>query len=76
MPPWDEVGQNLYDLQRRMRPQAARWITGSFGGMKFDPGQRYPVTDIVYDWLHNDLSRLELVSGMLRHSTDQIARWE
>ncbi len=57
-----DYGNHIYELQRRMRPQAARWISGSYGGMSFDPGDRYPVREVVYSWLRDDLHRLGLTS--------------
>lgn len=60
-----DYGNHIYELQRSMRPEAARWISGTYGSMSFDPGDRYPVREVVYDWLRHDLHKIGLTT--LRH---------
>jgi hypothetical protein len=59
-----EVGEHSYQQQRSTRPIAARWLTGTHGGMGFEAGKRYPVSHVVYSWLAQDLKRLGLVGGL------------
>lgn len=61
------AGKHSYDQQRAARPQAKRSLTGTHGGMSFEVGTRYPVSDVVYKWIAHDLKRLGLV-GALAHS--------
>jgi len=58
------VGEHTYQQQRAARPSAARWLTGSHGGMGFDIGTHYPVSHVVYKWLAHDLQRIGLVGGL------------
>ncbi len=76
-PPFDwSIGDALYSDQRAMRPEAARWISGTIGGMVFEVGGRYPVGDIVYDWLVRDLSRLGLTSRVVGRTWEGRAVWD
>jgi hypothetical protein len=59
-----EVGEHSYQQQRSARPMAARWLTGTHGGMGFEVGERYPVSHVVYKWLAQDLKRIGLVGGL------------
>jgi hypothetical protein len=59
-----EVGEHSYEQQRAARPTAARWLTGTHGGMGFEVGERYPVSHVVYKWLAQDLQRIGLVGGL------------
>jgi hypothetical protein len=52
-----EVGEHSYQQQRSARPAAARWLTGTHGGMGFELGERYPISHVVYNWLAQDLKR-------------------
>jgi hypothetical protein len=61
------LGELSYAQQRAARPEAARWLTGAHGGMSFEVGMGYPVSDAVYSWIAGDLKRLGLV-GSLAHS--------
>jgi hypothetical protein len=58
------VGGSSYAQQRAARPEASRWITGTHGGMPFEVGQRYPISDVVYSWIARDLKRLGLVGSL------------
>jgi hypothetical protein len=58
------VGEHSYQQQRSARPTAARWLTGTHGGIAFEVGKRYPVSHIVYNWLAQDLKRIGLVGGL------------
>jgi hypothetical protein len=59
-----EVGEHSYQQQRAARPAAARWLTGTHGGIGFEVGKRYPVSHVVYKWLAQDLKRIGLVGGL------------
>lgn len=63
------AGAHSYDQQRAARPQAARWLTGPHGGMSFQVGKRYPVSDVVYKWIAGDLKRLGLVGALAHNSS-------
>lgn len=63
-----EIVRHVARQQRDARPTAARWISGTVGGMTFNVGKRTPVFDVVYGWLLRDLHRLGLVKGVLSHS--------
>jgi hypothetical protein len=58
------VGEHSYQQQRSARPQAARWLTGTHGGIAFEVGKHYPVSRVVYKWLAQDLKRIGLVGGL------------
>lgn len=57
-------GDHSFAQKRRARPHAARWLTGTHGGMSFEVGTRRPVADAVYDWLARDLKRLGLAGPL------------
>lgn len=59
-----QVGEHSYQQQRSARATAARWLTGTHGGMGFEVGERYPVSHVVYKWLAQDLKRIGLVGGL------------
>ena len=54
------TGASSYAQQRAARPNAARWLSGSHGGMSLELGHREPVADVVYNWMAQDLVRLGL----------------
>lgn len=56
----DERGIRSYEQQRAARPEAARWVSGRRGGMTFEVGDKYPISDVVYRWLASDLHRIGL----------------
>jgi hypothetical protein len=58
------VGGHSYQQQRSARPTAARWLTGTHGGIAFEVGKHYPVSHVVYKWLAQDLKRIGLVGGL------------
>ncbi len=58
------LGEPIYEQQRAARPAASRWITGTHGGMRFEIGERYPISAVVYSWLAHDLKRLGLVGAL------------
>jgi hypothetical protein len=62
--PDHEVAERVFEGQRLARPAAARWLTGGYGGMAFEVGERYPVSHVVYNWLAQDLHRIGLVGGL------------
>ncbi len=66
-------GRPHHARQRAARPHAARWLPGSFGRMPFNWPGRYPVADIVYRWIGEDLHRLGLVSHVPENRNDTIA---
>jgi len=71
------IGESVWSRQRAARPTAARWITGTVGGMSFEIGQRHPVSDVVYEWIAHDLKRLGLVGALASHrSHDAYMRWD
>lgn len=71
------IGEAVYAQQRAARPLAARWITGTLGGLPFDVGERYAVSDAVYSWLTHDLQQLKLASyGAKPANRDSLAIWE
>lgn len=71
------VGEHIYAQQRRARPEAARWITASHGGMSLEVGRPYPISEVVYRWLGADLKLLGLVgSPSWDRSGDAMAQWE
>jgi hypothetical protein len=73
---WD-VAERVYAQQRSARPLAARWITGTIGSMSFGVGERYAVSDGVYNWLARDLQRVGLVGRLAAHgSVHATVRWE
>lgn len=59
------LAQGVYARQRAARPEAARWISGTIGGMAFEVGHRYPVSEVVYRWLAGDLVRLRMLGRNL-----------
>lgn len=68
---------HVYGQHRAARPAAARWLSGSIGGMSFEVGDRYPIADVVYSWLTHDLARLTLASTLAaRGSSDALVRWD
>lgn len=61
--PYDfSAGDSSYARQRAARPSASRWITGTHGGMLFEIGRPFPVSEVVYRWLVADLERLGMAS--------------
>jgi hypothetical protein len=64
------VGDHSYGQQRSARPSAARWLTGTHGGMSFEVGMRHPITDVVYGWLAQDLKRIGLIGGLAWSRSD------
>jgi hypothetical protein len=71
------VSAAVYAQQCAARPLAARWITGRIGGLPFEPGERYSVSDAVYSWLTHDLQQLKLASyGAKPASRDALTVWE
>jgi hypothetical protein len=63
--------------QQDARPQAARWLSGTAGGMSFEVGRKNPIADVVYQWLAHDLQRLGLVGPLAGHSHDRTRTvWE
>jgi hypothetical protein len=69
-------GDHSFAQQRRARPGAARWLTGTHGGMSFEVGMRSPVADAVYDWLARDLKRLGLAGPLDGKASDARTVWE
>jgi hypothetical protein len=47
------------------RPQASGWITSSLHHQVLEIFQSYPVTNIVYKWLWDDLKRISWVDGLI-----------
>ena len=71
------VGRHSYAQQRAARPHAARWLTGSHGGMSFEVGAKFPISDVVYSWIASDLQRLGLVGPLSRHAgRDAMVVWD
>ena len=71
------VGEAVYAQQCAARPVAARWLTGTIGGLPFEPGERYPVSDAVYSWLTHDLQQLTLASyGSKPANRDALTIWQ
>jgi hypothetical protein len=71
------IGETVYQQQRLARPHAARWLTGTIGGMSFEVGERYPVADATYDWLAHDLKRLGLGGSLTRGpATTPLLAWD
>ncbi|MDA0180305.1 restriction endonuclease [Solirubrobacter phytolaccae] len=58
-----EAGRLAYPQQLAARPVAARWLSGSQGGLSFEVGDRNPVELAVYAWLAGDLRRLGLTDA-------------
>jgi len=74
-----QVLEEVARQQRMARPAAARWLSGTIGGMTFEVGQSTPVTDIVYRWLVRDLHKLGLAKSLIAHSEpspDAVTPWE
>lgn len=72
-----DLGEHLYAQQQAARPEAARWLTGTQGGMSFEIGARYPVSDAVYRWLVHDLRRLGLAGALTRiRSAGAVSPWD
>jgi hypothetical protein len=57
------AARKAYDQVRRLRPDAARWITAWAGGSGFNPAARYPIADVVAMWLWRDLRHTSVVQG-------------
>jgi hypothetical protein len=71
------ASEAVYAQQCAARPLAARWITGTLGGLPFEPGERYPVSDAVYLWLTHDLQQLKLASyGSKPANRDALTIWQ
>lgn len=71
------VGESVWAQQRAARPTAERWLTGTVGGMPLEIGGRYPVSDVVYDWIAHDLKRLGLVGSLASHRSGEARRpWD
>lgn len=71
------VADAVFAQRRAARPLAARWLTGTIGGMSFELGGRYPVSDVVYRWIAHDLKRLGLVGTLARiRSNDAFVSWD
>lgn len=71
--PFDlSAAESVWAQQRAARPTAARWLTGTVGGMPLEVGGRYPISDAVYDWIAHDLKRLGLVGSLASHRSSEI----
>ena len=71
------ASETVYAQQYAARPLAARWITGTLGGLSFEPGERYPVSEAVYSWLTHDLQQLKLASyGSKPANRDALTIWQ
>ena len=67
----------VWRQQQAARPLAARWLSGTVGGMSFDVGGKNPIADVVYQWLAHDLQRLGLTGPLAGHSRDRTRTvWE
>jgi hypothetical protein len=68
----------IYLQQLSARPDAARWLRGSYGSMPFEVGNRFPVQVAVYSWIAADLKRLGLVDSypIARDARDMAPIWE
>lgn len=58
---WDSTVEKL----KNSRPQALSWITLSLHHQGLEIFHSYPVTNIVYNWLWDDLKRISWVNGLL-----------
>jgi hypothetical protein len=56
----DEAGPKAYRQQIAARPEAARWLTGTYGGMTLELGRGFPIATVVQAWLGHDLLQLGL----------------
>jgi hypothetical protein len=71
------VSEAVYAQQCAARPLAARWITGTLGGLSLEPGEHYPVSDAVYSWLTHDLQQLKLAGyGAKPANRDALTIWQ
>jgi len=66
------AGDHSYEQQRASRPHAARWLSGSHGGMSFEVGERNPIADVVYEWIAHDLKRLGLVGALAGNRSGEV----
>ncbi|WP_223299281.1 hypothetical protein, partial [Paenibacillus darwinianus] len=62
-----EKVSTLYDKLRLLRPKAAEWISSHHTSQLLDIFNNFPVREIVYNWLWNDLKRISWVDGILGH---------
>ena len=56
----DGAGPKVYRQQIAARPEAARWLTGTYGGMPLELGRGFPIATVVQAWLGRDLLQLGL----------------
>ncbi len=56
-------GREVLDVLRRLRPEAARWITAWSGTRILSLSGRAPSTNLAYNWLWQDLVRTRIVTG-------------
>ena len=71
-----ERASEVWRAQKVARPNAARWLGGTVGGLPFEVGHRTPVAEIVYRWLGQDFHRLGMASSLAGRSHDRsTARW-
>ena len=75
MAPYDhDEGAKAYQQQTAARPEAARWLSGWYGGLPLELGRGYPVATVVQAWLGEDLAQLGLNSKRpLKPSKDGLA---
>ncbi|WP_145948220.1 lipase/acyltransferase domain-containing protein [Paenibacillus sp. Y412MC10] len=57
----------LYDKLRLLRPKAAEWISSHHISQSLNIFGNFPVREIVYNWLWDDLKRVSWVDGTLGH---------